>query len=238
MGIGKQRLPRNCFWLSTQWAASRHFGKTAAFERHFHRRLFSEETRFLTLFLLENLQGNKSRGVHPLRQWCIFPLFQNSPLFPKNFSDPVQNFPDLTFVTKKIRFSSAKISDDLFLVITHKLLPLFSFFQSIPPILENFSFPTFQNFPPDFLKCPCSVHAFCDFRFSPYFDHDAFMHHTMHVLYASKQKRLNTQGHTEALTWILNDYSLSILFTSGLRRIYLTRLFCEVCLGIYTLYWI
>jgi len=26
------------------------------------------------------------------------------------------------------------------------------------------------------------LHILCVFRFPPYFDHDAFMHHTMHIL--------------------------------------------------------
>jgi len=41
------------------------------------------------------------------------------------------------------------------------------------------------------VKFTCSLHTLCVFRF-PYFDHDAFMHHTMHVLDAPglKHERL------------------------------------------------
>ena len=57
------------------------------------------------------------RGVHPPEVKMHFPLVSKFPLFPKNFSDSVENFPDFTFSDKIFRFSSAKISDDLFKVI-------------------------------------------------------------------------------------------------------------------------
>jgi len=40
----------------------------------------------------------------------------------------------------------------------------------------------FYNFPPVLGKFTCFLHGLCVFRFPPYFDHDAFMHHPMHVL--------------------------------------------------------
>jgi len=75
-------------------------------------------------------------------------------------------FSQFTFSQKSFQFSSAKISDDPF--------PLFR---------ENYYFPpTLSNFPPDFVKFTCFLHILYVFSFPPYFGHDAFMHHPMHVL--------------------------------------------------------
>src|SRR6218665_3031488 len=67
---------------------------------------------------------------------------------------------------KNSRFSSAKISKDLFLVIDHKILisPLFSLFQYISPL-----FPIcFEKFPPSVLeKFTCFLHTLCVFRVPP-----------------------------------------------------------------------
>jgi len=62
-----------------------------------------------------------------------------------------------------------------------------------PPLFrENFYFPpTFQNFPPTFQNVPSGLQKFTCFYIlyvyfvSPYYDHDAFMHHPMHVVDAS-----------------------------------------------------
>ena len=57
-----------------------------------------------------------------------------------------------------------------------ELPPLFS---PIFPYFGNFVIsPYFLKFPPDFVEFTCFLHTFV----SPWFDHDAFMHHTMHVL--------------------------------------------------------
>ena len=89
------------------------------------------------------------RRPSPLRQWCIPSLFQISPLFPKKCPDSVENFHNFTFSTKKFRFSSDKISDDLFYSSTTNLQfpPIFSVSVHFP----LFS-PTFANFPFDFVK--------------------------------------------------------------------------------------
>src|SRR6218665_1036811 len=117
-----------------------------------------------------------------------FPPVSNFPLFPKEFSDSVENFYNLTFSEKAFRFSFAKISYDHFsrrLQICN--FPLFSQFQYISPYFRIFYFSsTFANFPPDFVKFMCFcflIHSV--FFISPWFGHDAFMHHTMHVLDAS-----------------------------------------------------
>ena len=44
--------------------------------------------------------------------------------------------------------------------------------------------PYFHKFPPVFKKFITFLHALCVIS-PPYFDHDAFMHHPMHVLDAS-----------------------------------------------------
>src|SRR6218665_1167163 len=59
------------------------------------------------------------RRPSPLRQSCISPV-SDFPLFPKKISDSVENFPNFTFSHNIFLFSSAKISDDLFLVIDYK----------------------------------------------------------------------------------------------------------------------
>src|SRR6218665_3394382 len=55
----------------------------------------------------------------PPRGNDAFPPCFTFPRFPKKISDSAENFPDLTFSQKLFRFSSAKISDDLFLVIDY-----------------------------------------------------------------------------------------------------------------------
>ncbi len=90
------------------------------------------------------------RGVHPPEAMMlfIFPLFQISPLFPKFFS-LISIFP----------FSSAKISDDFFLVIDYKFVisPLFSLFQYISPCFgKTCTFPPYfrkiQTLPPRLIQ--------------------------------------------------------------------------------------
>src|SRR6218665_340650 len=74
-----------------------------------------------------------TRGVH---LHDAFPSVSDFPRIFEKFSDSVDNFLHFTFSRKISPFSSAKISDDLFLVIDHKfrISPLFSLFRS-------FSFP-------------------------------------------------------------------------------------------------
>jgi len=130
---------------------------------------------------ITNLQAGASI---PLRQWCI-PLFQ-IPSVSEKFSHSVENFPNFTFSRKIFRFSSTKISDDLFsfLVNNHKFrIPLFSLFQYIFPLFRQNYFPhTFTNFPPCFRQIYVFFTYFMCLSFPPaYFYHDAFLLHTMHV---------------------------------------------------------
>ena len=52
-----------------------------------------------------------------------------------------------------------------------------------PPLSEHLSesVENVHNFPTIFVKFLCVLPHLCIFA-SPYFDHDAFMHHTIHVL--------------------------------------------------------
>src|SRR6218665_3374132 len=93
----------------------------------------------------------------------------------------------LTFSRQNFRFSSAKISDDFF-SFSHRpqilnFPPYFASFSTFPPLIgKNSHFPpTFANFPPCFQKIQ-QLFTYFLCIFPPYFGHDAFMHHPMHVL--------------------------------------------------------
>src|SRR6218665_4216354 len=115
------------------------------------------------------------------------PCFKFPPYFRKIFGLS-ENFYNFTFSRKISSLSSAKISDDLFLVIDHifRISPLFSLFQYISPLFrENYFFPLLlQIFPP--ILGTCFLHTLR--VFSPYFDNDVFMHHPMHVLDAPESE--------------------------------------------------
>ena len=83
--------------------------------------------------------SNQYRRPSTLRQWCISPCFR-IPLFPKKFSDSVENFPNFIFSRKSFIFSSAKISDDLFISNQPQInSPYFRYFNTFPPC---FRFPS------------------------------------------------------------------------------------------------
>src|SRR6218665_3612413 len=99
-----------------------------------------------------------------------FPSVSNFPHIFEKIS--VEHFQNFTFSRKISRiFSSAKISDDLFLVIDHKfrISPLLSLFQYIfPPVSQKLLFPpSFDKFPSVFEKFTCFLHTLCVFRFPP-----------------------------------------------------------------------
>jgi len=98
------------------------------------------------------------RGVHPPWGHDAFPpCFRFPPIFEK-FPYFVENFQNFTFSRKISPFSSAKISDDLFLVVDHK-------FQYTSPLFrEIFYSPYFDKFPPVFEKFPCFLHTLCVLR--------------------------------------------------------------------------
>src|SRR6218665_893367 len=147
------------------------------------------------------------RGLPPPRDHDAFPpCFRFPPYFRKIFglSEFFYNF---TFSRKISSLSSAKISDDFFLVINHKfrISSYFRSFSTFPPVSRKLFFPPyFYNFPPVLGKFTCFLHTLRVFR-SPYFDHDAFMHHPMHVLDAPGNMSTMAGQHTldadSGLSW-------------------------------------
>ena len=66
-------------------------------------------------------------------------------------------------------------------------------FPNFPPISTKLFFPpTFKN-SPLFSENLRAIYILCVFFVSPYFCHDAFMHHTMHVLDAPGGKEVQTE---------------------------------------------
>src|SRR6218665_2241411 len=114
-------------------------------------------------------------------------LFQIFPPIFEKCSDSVLNFRTCTLSRKISRFSSARISDDLFLVIDQPQIsnfpPYFASFSTFSPLFcANYYSPSFHKFPPCFQEIHLLFTYFSCISFLPYFDHDAFMHHPMHVL--------------------------------------------------------
>src|SRR6218665_999952 len=86
----------------------------------------------------------------PMRPRCIPSLFQISPSIFEKFTDSLKIFPNCTFSRKISRFSSAKISYDIF---CHR--PQISNFPPIFPLSVRFPPVSLQLlFPPYFQKCP------------------------------------------------------------------------------------
>src|SRR6218665_2059175 len=73
--------------------------------------------------------------------------------------------------------------------------PLFPCFNLFPPISRNFSFPLLlQIFPPNFGTFTCISFPLLLMSYvllMSYFYHDAFMHHTMHILDAPASSPLS-----------------------------------------------
>jgi|SRR6218665_1369091 len=96
-------------------------------------------------------------------------LFQISPCFHKIFRLCRKFSKFYLFPTN---FSSAKISDDFF-VIDHifQISPYFPYLSTFPPCFAKIiiSPPTFQNFPPVLEKFTCFLvlHTLCVFHFPP-----------------------------------------------------------------------
>jgi len=88
----------------------------------------------------------------------------------------------LPFPDKFLDFHPPKF---LMTFFSHKfrIPPYFPCFSTFPLYFPKIIIsPTLKNCPPCFRNIHLLLHTFCAFRFSPYFDHDAFMHHPMHVL--------------------------------------------------------
>ena len=128
--------------------------------------LFQVQSRF------KDFWGPRHRGVHPL--WdhdAFFPLFQISPLFSKKFRT-------LRKIFKTSWFSSAEISDDLFLVIDHKFR-ISPYFRCFSTFSKKYYFPCFakiiisslllQISPLFYTNSPAFLHTLRVFRFPPTF---------------------------------------------------------------------
>src|SRR6218665_334150 len=127
-----------------------------------------------------------SRGVHPSE--AIFHLFQIFPLFSKKNSDSAENFQNFTFPEKFLDFHPTKFLMTDFLFIDHKfrIPPYFPCFSTFPLFRKNYNFPLLLKMSP---LCFRKIHMLFAYFISlyvyfvsPYFDHDAFMHHPMHAL--------------------------------------------------------
>ena len=105
-----------------------------------------------------------------LRPWCISPLFQISPYFRKLFV-LWEIFSQFDLFPRQISlFSSAEISDDLFLVIDHKfrISPLFSLFQYISPSFAKMIISSLLwQILPVLDKFTCFLHTLRVFCFPP-----------------------------------------------------------------------
>ena len=114
---------------------------------------------------------NPGASIPPETMMHFPPLFQISPLFQKNFRTFWKILTILPFPEKFLDFHPPKFLMTFFLVIDHKF--------RISPY-----FPCFNTFPPCFTQIHLLYTCFTCI-FPPYFDHDAFKHHPMHVLDAS-----------------------------------------------------
>ena len=121
-------------------------------------------------------QGHPS----PLRQWFIFPLFQISPYFRKNFETPWKFFKISPFLKNVYIFICQNFWWPFF---SHWLtilnFPLFSLFQQHFPLFwENYYSPPLLQISLWFR----TIYVFFTYFKCFSFHHDALMHHTMHVL--------------------------------------------------------
>src|SRR6218665_1601642 len=103
----------------------------------------------------------------------------------------------LTFSRQNFRFSSAKISDDFFFSHRPQILNFPPIFPLLLVSTQNFLFPPFffpfSSLPPPprlakilisplFSENSTAFYILSVYFSPPYFGHDAFMHHPMHVL--------------------------------------------------------
>ena len=121
--------------------------------------------------LLCNLWQARPGASIPRGNDAFPPLFQISPCFRIIFWLR-RKFPKFWKSWNIFRFSAAKISDDFFIVITHKfrIPPIFAMSIHFPPISKKLFFPLFS----------ANVHVF--YMLYVFFVPPYFMHHTMHVL--------------------------------------------------------
>src|SRR6218665_2338547 len=113
------------------------------------------------------------------------PLFQIFPQFPKNFRTFRKILKILPFPEKFLDFHPPTFFMTFLSSTTNfEFPPYFRCFSTFPPCFAKIILsPYFYKFPPCFRQIHLLfIYFTC---ISPYFDHDAFMHHPMHVLDAS-----------------------------------------------------
>ena len=144
------------------------------------------------------------RGVHPPEVIMHFPPVSDFPLFSKKNSDSVENFQNFTFSRKISRFSSAKISDDLFFSRRPQILnfPLFFLFQYIFPCFVKIIFPLLFKISPCFRKIHLLFKYFMCISFPPLL--------WPWCIYASPNARTGCPGtgHSEtysSVNWIISN---------------------------------
>jgi len=116
------------------------------------------------------------------RPWCISPsLFQISPSVLEKISDCGKFSQFYLFPTNFSIFIRQHFWRSFFLYF--RIFPLFFLLQYISPCFAKIIIftPTFTKLPL-FSKNSRVFYMLYVYFVSPYFDHDAFMHHTMHVL--------------------------------------------------------
>src|SRR6218665_1364282 len=136
--------------------------------------------------------SNADRGVHPPEAMMHFlPFFRFPPLFPKHFLtfskiSQISHFPE-----KIPHFYPPKFLTTFFSTTNFAFPPIFHVLVHFPPDSRKFIISplTFQNSP--FSKNSTAFYILYVY-FPPYFDHDAFMHHPMHVLDAPECGHLRT----------------------------------------------
>src|SRR6218665_1827590 len=125
-----------------------------------------------------------TRGVHPPEAMMHFPPCFRFPLFSKKFQTLWKIFKILPFPDKFLDFHPPKF---LMTFFSHRPkmsnFPLFSLFQYISPLFrKSYYFPLLLKISLCFRKIHLLFTYFMCISFPTYFDHDAFIHHPMHVL--------------------------------------------------------
>src|SRR6218665_636857 len=109
------------------------------------------------------------------------PLFQIPPLFSKKFRTLRKISTILPFPEKFLDFHPPKFLMTFFSTTNFEFPPCFHCFSTFPPCFDKFFLcPLISQISPCFRQ----IHLLFTYFtcISPYFDHDAFMHHPMHVL--------------------------------------------------------
>ena len=136
-----------------------------------HFKIISAYTYFINWWAKCLFSFSQTGASIPPETMMHFPPVSDSPLFSKKFRTLRKIFKTLPFF-----LVDAQISN----------FPLFSLFQYISPLFrENYYFPPYFDKcpPPLFYTNSPAFYILYVYFVSPYFYHDAFMHHPMQVAY-------------------------------------------------------